>query len=88
MKTYYTFTTPPDPAQYHPRGGYHWMSLPTGGYVVALDSGAIPASGWTELPHLLDPTTPAGLTAYGCLATDTMFKAAVKLGAVNSFFKP
>ena len=87
MKEYFTFTTPPAPT-FKPRGWAHWMSLPSGGYVCALDSGADPAPEWTPLPHLLDSATGAGLKDYGCLPTDTMFKAARKLAVVNKFFMP
>ena len=88
MKTYHTFTTPPDVTTYHPRGHYHWMSLPSGGYVCVLDSGAEPHPDWTPLPHLLDHTKGAGVTDFGCAATDTMFQAAKKLAAVNRHFHP
>ena len=88
MKRYFTFTTPPDVTAYHPNGRYHWMSLASGGYVCVLDSGSEPAPSWTELPHLLDNTTPAGLTDYGCVASDPMFKAAQKLAKVNRGFQP
>ena len=88
MKTYYTFTTPPDLASYHPRGHYHWMTCPSGGYVCVLDSGAEPYADWTALPHLLDHTTGAGLKDHGCAPSDTMFQAAKKLAAVNRFFHP
>ena len=88
MKTYHTFTKPPDLAKYHPRGHYHWMSLPSGGYVCVLDSGAEPYSDWTPLPHLLDHTKGAGLTDFGCASTDTMFQAAKKLAVVNPHFHP
>jgi len=88
VKSYHTFKTPPDPATYRPRGFYHWMSLTAGGYVCVLDSGAKPHGTWTPLPHLLDSTAAAGLTDYGCLATDTMFQAARKLAQANPFFEP
>ena len=88
MKTYHTFTKPPDLAKYHPRGHYHWMSLPSGGYVCVLDSGAEPHPDWTPLPHLLDHATGAGLKDHGCAATDTMFQAARKLAALNPCFHP
>lgn len=88
MKTYYTFTTPPDLTTYHPRGHYHWMSCPSGGYVCVLDSGADPHPSWTALPELLDHTKGAGLTDFGCVATDTMFQAAKKLSKANPLFRP
>ena len=88
MKTYYTFKTPPDLAKYHPRGHYHWMSLPSGGYVCVLDSGAEPHPDWTPLPHLLDHATGAGLKDHGCVPTDTMFQTAKKLAVVNPHFHP
>ena len=56
IKRYFTFATPPDPAKYQPPGGYHYMSLPGGGYIaVLLEGGAVPAD-WVELPHLLERT--------------------------------
>lgn len=88
LKTYYTFSAPPDLNTYHPRGHYHWMNLPSGGYVCVLDSGAEPAPGWGALPHLLDHTTGAGLTDYGCVASDTMFHAARKLARAHPRFAP
>ena len=88
MKTYHTFTTAPDLTKYHPRGHYHWMSLPSGGYVCVLDSGADPYSDWVPLPHLLDHATGAGLKDHGCSSTDTMFQTASKLAKVNKFFFP
>ena len=87
MKTYHTFTTPPDPT-YRPRGWAHWIRCPSGGYVCALDTGAEPDPTWTPLPDLLDHTTGAGLKDYGCLPTDTMFQASMKLSVVNKFFTP
>lgn len=88
MKTYYTCATTPDVTKYHPRGHYHCMTLPSGGWVCVLDSGAEPAPEWTPLPHLLDHTTGAGLKDFGCSPNDTMFQAAKKLAAVNRFFHP
>ena len=88
MKTYYTFTAPPDLSKYHPRGHYHWMSLPSGGYVCVLDSGAEPHPDWTALPHLLDHATGAGLKDHGCSPSDTMFQVAAKLVKVNPRFRP
>ena len=56
MKRYFTFTTPPDPAAYHPRSFYHYMSLPGGGYICVLMEGdAEPSPDWVEIGHLLDP---------------------------------
>ena len=88
MKSYYTCSALPDVTRYHPRGHYHCMTLPSGGYVCVLDSGAEPAPEWVPLPHLLDHETPARLTDHGCLATDTMFQAARKLAAANPRFAP
>ena len=88
LKTYYTFSAPPDLNTYHPRGHYHWMELPSGGYVCVLDSGAEPAPGWAALPHLLDHIAGAGLKDFGCVPTDTMFQAAKKLAVANRFFHP
>ena len=89
MKTYHTFTTPPDVTKYHPRGHYHWVKAPSGIYICVLDSGAVPEASWTPLPHLLEHATAAGLTDFGCVATDTMFQAATKLGKnVHRFFHP
>ncbi len=89
MKRYFTFATPPDPATYHPRSFYHWVALPSGGHIcVMMDGEADAHSTWTELPHLLDATSGAGLTDFGCVATDTMFQAAKKLAKVNRFFHP
>ena len=58
MKRYFTFTTPPDPANYHPRSFYHYTSLPGDGYVCVLMEGdAEPHPDWVEVGHLLDPRT-------------------------------
>ena len=55
MKRYFTFMTPPDPANYHPRSFYHYMSLPAEGYVCVLMEGdAEPHPDWLEIGHLLD----------------------------------
>ncbi len=88
MKTYYTFTKPPDVTKYHPRGHYHWMSLPSGGYVCVLHSGAEPHPDWRPLPHLLDSATGAGIQDHGCATSDTMFQAATKLAIANPHFRP
>lgn len=37
---------------------------------------------------LFDHTIRAGISDFGCVASDTMFQAAKKLALVNRFFHP
>lgn len=88
MKRYFKFESAPPRNAYRPRGAFVWMSLPSGGCIGVLEEeGAERPLEWSTYPALTE-TTPAGIQDFGCLLTDTMYQAAVKLGRVHEAFYP
>lgn len=88
MKRYFLFDKPPERNSYRPRGQFYWMTLPCGRCIGVLteEGGYVPLD-WFPLPQLTN-STAAGLREFGCLPSDTMYQAAVKLSHINEHFHP